>query len=69
VKVQKTIGSPPQTGKNPGSNNRTAFRRQKGSLITFQRHLSSPIEGETVSLRFMERGRSVCVSKTWPGYV
>jgi hypothetical protein len=34
-KAQELIGSPAhQTGKNPGSNNRPAFGRQKGSLIT-----------------------------------
>jgi hypothetical protein len=41
-----------QNGKNPGSNNRPAFGRQKGRLITSQRHPNNPIWGETGSLRF-----------------
>jgi hypothetical protein len=50
-KAWKPIGNPTcQTGKNPGSNNRPAFGRQEGSRITSQRHLSSSIQGETVSL-------------------
>jgi hypothetical protein len=54
-KVQEPIGSPAcQAGKNLGSKNRPAFRRQKRRPITSQRHSSSPIKGETVSLRFRE---------------
>jgi hypothetical protein len=49
-----------KTGKNPGSNNRLAFRRQKGRLITSQRPPSNPVWGEIGSLRFREQGESVC---------
>jgi hypothetical protein len=74
-KAQEPTGSPGhQTGKNLGSNNRHAFRRQKERLITSQRHLTGPIEGETMSLRFREWDGSVwaymymcaCKSETWP---
>jgi hypothetical protein len=37
----------------------TCLRRQKGSLITSQRPLVTACWGETLSLRFRERGRSI----------
>jgi hypothetical protein len=59
-KAWEPIGSPiHQTGKNLDSNNRHAFGRQKGSLITSQRPPSNPVWGETGSLRFREWGKSV----------
>jgi hypothetical protein len=61
-KAWEPIGSTAhQTGKNPGSNNTSAFGRQKGKLITSQRYLSSTIWGEIMSLKLREWGRSVCV--------
>jgi hypothetical protein len=59
-KAWKPIGSPAcQTRRNPGSNNRPAFGRQNGSLMTSQRHPSSPICSEIMSLRLREQGGNV----------
>jgi hypothetical protein len=52
-------GTTHQTGKNLGLNNKPAFGRQKGRLITSQRSPSNPVWGETRYLRFREQGKSV----------
>jgi hypothetical protein len=48
-----------QTGKNPDSNNKPAFGRQKGSLSTPQRLSNNPVWVEPGSLRFMEWDKNV----------
>jgi hypothetical protein len=46
-----------ETDKDPNSNNRPTFRRQKGRLITSQRPPSNPIWDKIRSLKFREQGK------------
>jgi hypothetical protein len=64
-KTQEPIGNPAhQTGKYPGLNNRPAFRRQKGRLITSQRPPSNTV---WVKLGLSGLGSGAKVCETPPG--